>query len=230
MLTSETDTEAIAHLVEEAYAGRPRRRRPRVAAPRRGRLRARRDAQGRGQPPRRRPPQRAARRGAQRRGELHRERRRPRSSPTPTGSCSSTRATSPTCRRPASSITGLDGHAARAPGDDHRLDARGRREGRLRALHAQGDPRAARRRSASRWPAGSRPTAGSTPPRSTASTRRFRRDHPGRARRLRHGLVRGARRARPRSRTGPGCRRGSRWAPSSATRRRRSTRTRSSSR
>ncbi len=29
-------------------------------------------------------------------------------------------------------------------GDDHRLDARGRREGRLRALHAQGDPRAAR--------------------------------------------------------------------------------------
>ena len=34
----------------------------------------------------------------------------------------------------------------------------------------------------------------------------------------------------PRSRTGPGCRRGSRSAPSSATRRRRSTRTRSSSR
>ena len=41
-LTSETDTEAIAHLVEEAYDGRPRRRRPRVAAPGRGRLRARR--------------------------------------------------------------------------------------------------------------------------------------------------------------------------------------------
>ena len=30
VLTSETDTEAIAHLVEEAYAGRPRRRRPRA--------------------------------------------------------------------------------------------------------------------------------------------------------------------------------------------------------
>ena len=33
---------------------------------------------------------------------------------------------------------------ARTPGDDDRLVARGRREGRLRALHAQGDPRAAR--------------------------------------------------------------------------------------
>ena len=83
--------------------GRSRRRRPRVPAPRRGRLRAGRDAQGRGQPPRRRAPQRAAGRGAQRRGELHRERRRPRSSPTPTGSCSSTRATSRTCDRPVSS-------------------------------------------------------------------------------------------------------------------------------
>ena len=39
-LTSETDTEALAHLVEEAYAGRPRRRGPRRPAPARRRLRA----------------------------------------------------------------------------------------------------------------------------------------------------------------------------------------------
>ncbi len=41
-------------------------------------------------------------------------------------------------------ITGVDGVRAPARGHDHRLVARGRREGRLRALHAQGDPRAAR--------------------------------------------------------------------------------------
>ncbi len=50
-------------------------------------------------------------------------------------------------RRPAA--VGSDHHrprrgAARARRHDHRLVARGRREGRLRALHAQGDPRAAR--------------------------------------------------------------------------------------
>ncbi len=41
-------------------------------------------------------------------------------------------------------ITDLAGAPAPARRDDHRLVARGRREGRLRALHAQGDPRAAR--------------------------------------------------------------------------------------
>ena len=41
-------------------------------------------------------------------------------------------------------ITDVHGGRRRARGDDHRLVARGRREGRLRALHAQGDPRAAR--------------------------------------------------------------------------------------
>ena len=40
-------------------------------------------------------------------------------------------------------ITDIDGAPARAGRHHHRLDARGRREGRLRALHAQGDPRAA---------------------------------------------------------------------------------------
>ena len=41
-------------------------------------------------------------------------------------------------------ITDVDGAPRERTDDDHRLDARGRREGRLRALHAQGDPRAAR--------------------------------------------------------------------------------------
>ena len=41
-------------------------------------------------------------------------------------------------------ITDVDGAAARTRCHDDRLVARGRREGRLRALHAQGDPRAAR--------------------------------------------------------------------------------------
>ncbi len=59
-------------------------------------------------------------------------------------------------------ITDVDGRPVeRVPGDD-RVDGRGRREGRLRHLHAQGDPRAARRaaavadRPAPRAPAGSR--------------------------------------------------------------------------
>ena len=74
--------------------------------------------------------------------------------PHATRSSSSRRATSPTSGRGASTITDVDGDAARARRDDHRLVARGRREGRLRALHAQGDPRAARVAAASRSPAG----------------------------------------------------------------------------
>ena len=74
-LTSETDTEAIAHLIEDAYRGdladavRAALRRVR------GRLRARGHAQARGQPPGRGAPERAAHRRPQRGGELHRERR-----------------------------------------------------------------------------------------------------------------------------------------------------------
>ena len=41
-------------------------------------------------------------------------------------------------------ITDVAGAPVERAGHDHRLDARGRREGRLRAFHAQGDPRAAR--------------------------------------------------------------------------------------
>ena len=61
-------------------------------------------------------------------------------------------------------VTDVDGNVRERPRDDHRLDARGRREGRLRALHAQGDPRAAGgappvdRRPGRRATAGSRST------------------------------------------------------------------------
>ena len=144
-LTSETDTEAIAHLVEEAYAGRPRRCGPRGAPPARGGLCPRGHAQGRDQPAGRCSPGRAADRRAQRRGELPRQRRRRHPRAHRTGSSSSRRATSPTSSRPAS--TSRTSTATAASGTRRSsLDARGRREGRLRPLHAQGDPRAARSR------------------------------------------------------------------------------------
>ena len=126
-------------------------------------------------------------------------------------------------------ITGVDGAAARAGRHDHRLVARGRREGRLRALHAQGDPRAARGARASRI-AGRVTRDGPHPARGA-----------GRAGRARSRAITGSssspagpprtrRSSAPRrSRPGPACRRGSRSARSSATARRRSTSGRSSS-
>ena len=71
-LTSETDTEAIAHLVEEAYTGDLAEAVRARAAPDRGRLRDRRDAPGRGRPAGRRPTGRAARRRSRRWRELPR--------------------------------------------------------------------------------------------------------------------------------------------------------------
>ena len=142
-LTSETDTEAIAHLVEEAYQGDLADAvRARIAPARRG-VRAGRDAQGRDQPAGRSAPGRPADRRAERGGELPRQRRRGDPRPhqprrLPRGGRRR--------RRPAHGRRGHR-HPRRPPRtgrDPGHLDAGGRREGWLRPFHAQGDPRAAR--------------------------------------------------------------------------------------
>ena len=76
---------------------------------------------------------------------------------------------------------------------DHRLVARGRREGRLRALHAQGDPRAAR----GPRPVDHGPRRPGRPDRRRGARRAGRHapgGRPGRARRLRQRVLRVARR------------------------------------
>ena len=100
-LTSETDTEAIAHLVEEAYQGDLADAVRAALRQARGRLRDRGHAHRRGRPAGRRPPERAARRRPRRRARASSPRTSPRSSPTPTRSSSSRTATSPTSGRGA---------------------------------------------------------------------------------------------------------------------------------
>ena len=226
---SETDTEVLAHLVEEAYAGD-------LAEAVRAALR---QAQGayavavlhRGEPERLvgARHERAAHRRRRRGRELPRLGRRRRSSPTPTGSIFLEEGDVADLDRGRSSITGRRRRRRGAPGHRDRLVGRGRREGRLRALHAQGDARAAGGHSLRR-----------------IAGRLHRRPHP--ARRAGAGLRRDPSRvervelvacgtaatprssARACSRTGRACRRAGTSAPSSATARRRSTRGRSSSR
>ena len=69
-LTSETDTEAIAHLIEEAYDGDLAEAAASCPAPDRRRVRDRGHASWRRRPARRRPPQRPPGRGPRRRREL----------------------------------------------------------------------------------------------------------------------------------------------------------------
>ena len=90
-------------------------------------------------------------------------------------------------------ITDVDGTELQRDDHDHRLDARGRRKGRLRALHAQGDPRAARDAAPD-----DRRSGDPREPHLARGVRGIRRDDPqhrsGRADRLRDGVLRGARR------------------------------------
>ena len=144
VLDSETDTEALAHLVEEAYEGD-------LADAVRAALRRvegayaivvmHREEAGRLVGARQDVPLVV---GLAWRGVVHRQRRRRDPGPhqpdrLPRGR--RRRRRPPQRRRRHRRRRG----PARAGRDDHRLVARGRREGRLRALHAQGDPRAARR-------------------------------------------------------------------------------------
>ena len=174
--------------------GRPRRRRPRGPAPGRGRLRHRGHAPRRGRPAGRRPPGRAARRRARPTARASSPATSRPSSPTPTRSSSSRRATSPTCGRGASTITGRrrrrrasasvttidwSPEAAEKGGYEHFM---------LKEIHEQ--PEALRQAIAGRvtrdgphLARGARGLRRDAPP-----------DRPGRAHRLRHGLLRRARR------------------------------------
>ena len=228
-LDSETDTEALAHLVEEAYDGRHRRGRARRAAPGARRLRAR------------GPPSRASRTGSS--GARM-------NVPLIVGLgdgenflASDVAAVLAHTRRVifleegdvadldrrSVRVTGHRRRAARAARPRDRLVDRGGREGRLRALHAQGDARAARGASAPRSPAGSTTTRSELDelePVADASPRVERVELVACGSAAYASAV--ARHAAPG--LGRACRRAGTSAPSSATARRRSTSARWSSR
>ena len=190
-LASETDTEAVAHLVEEAYQGD-------LADAVRATLRQLEGAYALVVMHKREQSRLVGARkdvplvvGPARRGELHRQRRRGDPGPhqpdhLPRGG-----------RRRRRAADGRRDHRRRRGGpppqrDHGRLVAGGRREGRLRALHAQGDPRAA---------GGPPPVAGGTGharrpdpgTRGRGARGRVPPGHPGGARRLRDRVLRGAR-------------------------------------
>ena len=84
----------------------------------------------------------------------------PRSSPTPAAWCSSRRATCVDLRPWGIAVSGVAGEPRERGRHRGDVDARGGREGRLRALHAQGDPRAAPGAPPVRDGPGRRPTVG----------------------------------------------------------------------
>ncbi len=186
-LVSETDTECIAHLIEEHArdgdgAGRRRaRHRPRAA----GRVRARRGVRGRPRSHRRGQGLVAARGRHRRRrdaaGVGHPRAARPDHDRDPGRGRSGRRGPARRRRvhRPRREPAASRAHRGR-------LGRRARAEGRLRGLHAEGDPRAAGRdpRHAGRSRRGRPPDDGRAPDR----RRRVARGRQGLRRRVRHGV------------------------------------------
>ena len=146
VFTSETDAEVIAHLdLAPPGYGRPRRGRPRRLRRARGPLRVRRHAPRRARRARRRPEGVPARRRPRRGRDVPgvRDPRLPARDPP--------RAVHRERRDRRRHAGGRDVPQARrrrgrARGQGDRLGRRDRREGRLRDVHAQGDPRAGGRR------------------------------------------------------------------------------------
>ncbi len=146
---SDTDTEIVAHLVDEALragsaslgGGSTRRAEART---RRVRHRGPQRRLPRGDRRRQEPTARSSSESATARCSARATSRRSSRTPATSSSCTTAR----WLRSPAaaSTITTLDGARVERAPKTHRLVAHPGREGRLQALHAQGDPRAAARR------------------------------------------------------------------------------------
>ena len=141
---TETDTEVVAHLVEKESRGDGLAAAVRRALRARARaVRARPDFRRRPGHDRRRPQRPAGRRRPRRRRVLRRVRYSRHPEPHARRSSFSTTARSPSSRRPAcGSPTSTAGRSSKIAAAHHLGSGHGR-EGRLSALHAQGDPRAA---------------------------------------------------------------------------------------
>ena len=192
-LASDTDTEAVAHLLEEEYASTATavdlaEAMRAVCRRLEGAFTLVADARRRARRRRRRSPQLPAGRRPRRRRELPRLRRRRVHRAHPRGASSSARTRSSSCAGTASrSPTSTAARRrARVP---RRLGPLGRREGRLRLLHAQGDRRAAagRRRHDARPARRRRPAR---PRRDAALRRRPARRRQDHRHRVRHGVPR----------------------------------------
>ena len=217
---SDTDTEVVAHLLEERVRDGDASTWPRRCAAVCRRLEGAFtlvvDARRRARRRRRRPPQLAARRRPRRRRELPRLRRRRVHRAHPRGAIELGQDQVVELRRDGVTVTDFDGDPGEVREYHVDWDAVGRREGRLRLLHAQGDRRAAagRRRHPARPARRRRPAA---PRRDAALRRGPARDRQDRHHRLRHGRTTPAWSPSTPSSTGPGSRARSSWPRSSAT-------------
>ena len=186
---SDTDTETVAHLVAAHLAehgGDARRRGAGGLPAAAGRVHARPPRRRAARRRRRRAPQLAARASASATARCSSAATSRRSSSSPARRSSSGRTRSSRSARDGYTITDFDGIAGRGQAVPHRLGSRRRREGRLRLLHAQGDPGAARRgaRHAARAPGRRADRARRAAPRPAGAARHRQGVH----RRVRHRL------------------------------------------